>query len=37
MYILNITNAIKKMTVNEIKYSIFENKLGFLKKTAVIQ
>ena len=40
MYILNITKAIRKMSINEIKDFIFENyikELDFLKKTVIIQ
>ena len=36
MYILNITKAIKKMSINEIKYFIFENyykRIGFSEET----
>ena len=39
MYILNISNAIKKMAVNEIRDLIFENFykwIGFSKKNPVI-
>ena len=40
MYILNITSAIKKMSVNEIRGFIAGNyyeQIGFLKKTFIIQ
>ena len=41
MYILNISNAMEKMTVNEIRDIIFENyhkQIGFfLKKSVIIQ
>ena len=41
MFILNIASAIKEMSINEITDFIFETyyikKLGFLKKTAIIQ
>ena len=40
MYILNITSAIKKMAVNEIRDFIIGNyskQIGFLKKTFIIQ
>ena len=36
MYILNIVNAMKKMTVTEIKDFVFE-RIGFSKKTVIIQ
>ena len=37
MYILNIAKAIQKMSVNEIKYFIFENyykRIGFSKENS---
>ena len=37
MYILNIANAIKKMTVNKVRDFIFENyykRIGFSKKSS---
>ena len=40
MYILNITSAIKKMSVNEIRGFItgnYSKQIGFLKKTFIIQ
>ena len=40
MYILNITTAIKKMSVNEIRGFIVGNyyeQIGFLMKTFIIQ
>ena len=36
MYILNIVNAMKKMTVTEIKDFVFE-RIEFSKKTVIIQ
>ena len=39
MYILNITKAIKKMSINEIKYFIFGNyykRIGFSKETKLL-
>ena len=39
MYILNISGAIKKMSVNEIRAFIFENyykRIGFSKKAVII-
>ena len=40
MYILNIANAIKKMTVNEIRdyiFKIYLSEFDFLKKPVIIQ
>ena len=40
MYSLNITRAIKKMSLNEIRDFIFENyykQIGFSRKTVIIQ
>ena len=37
MYTLNISRAIKKMSVNEIRYFIFENyykRIGFSKESS---
>ena len=36
MYKLNITNALKKMSINKIRDFIFEN-YYFLMKTVIIQ
>ena len=40
MYTLNITKAIKKMLVNEIRdfiFKIYYKRIGFLRKTVIIQ
>ena len=40
MYTLNITKAIKKMLVNEVKdftFKIYYKRIGFLRKAVIIQ
>ena len=40
MYTLNITKAIKKMLVNEVKdfiFKIYYKRIGFLRKMVIIQ